>query len=813
VKLASKAAWLLGLVLVIGRGSARAAPSAAEILDELRDFRVVGSVLHIAAHPDDENTQLIAYLARGRHYRTGYLSMTRGDGGQNLLGPEFDSQLGLIRTEELKAARHLDGGAQFFTRARDFGFSKDYQQTLTKWDRNQVLADTVRVIREFRPDVLITRFSPVPSRTHGHHTASAVIALEAFHLAGDPKAFPDQGLAPWQPRRIFVNAGGPNGAVNDIGGTDAVTGKSFGELAAMSRSMHKSQGFGSFSSSGRGGPHMESFQLLDGEPARGDILDGVDTTWGRVAGGSPIQALADQAEARFNPQDPSASLPLLLQIRSRLKGLASDPLVAEKSRLLDRIVADCIGLKVQTTVPSAEVTPGQSIPMHHVATLHSAVPVRWLAVRHVGAPVETNGASLGRGALELERDRPVASEETWTLPASTPVSQPYWLRRDGTAGMFEVDDPSLIGRPENPPVLELENVFEVGGQTLVLDDEPVRLTSGRPERLTVVAPVSLSFPAKVQLFAPSSTRVVEVNVHGVVDGTLALEAPAGWIVSPANQTFHASQTLAFRVSAPSHPEVASLCGRAEVEGRSYSNERIEINYEHIPKLLLQPAARVRAVCLDLAIKGRNIGYLPGAGDSVAASLSQMGYHVRMLTGPELSPDGLRGLSAVVVGVRAFNVRADLAEHVAGLFAWVHEGGTLVEQYNTPKGLLSERLAPWKLTLSSDLPANRVTDEKAAVTLLVPEHPVFNTPNMIVPADFEGWVQERGLNFPSEWDHQHLTELLACSDPGEAPLRSGLLVGKYGKGNFVYTGLSFFRQLPAGVPGAYRLFANLVSLGR
>ena len=329
----------------------------------------MGSVLYVAAHPDDENTQLIAYLARGRDYRTAYLSLTRGDGGQNVLGPDFGEKLGVARTQELLAARRLDGGRQFFSRAIDFGFSKDYRETLNIWDKQEVLSDIVRVIREFRPDVIITRFSPIPGGTHGHHTASTVLALEAFKLAGDPKAFPEQGLPPWQPKRILWNVssfqrdnnGGTNRIRINAGGTDPVSGETFADIAGHSRSMHKTQGFGTYRSpGGNGGPRTESFQLLDGSPATNDILDGVDTTWNRVPGGAEIGRQADEIIAQFNPQDPSASVPALLNLRSNLLALKSkDPVVAEKTEQLDRILQNCLGLSVETTIAKPRLFPAK----------------------------------------------------------------------------------------------------------------------------------------------------------------------------------------------------------------------------------------------------------------------------------------------------------------------------------------------------------------------------------------------------------------------------------------------------------------------
>jgi LmbE family N-acetylglucosaminyl deacetylase len=827
-------AALAGLLAVSSRAAETPSlPAPAVIAQEMRSFREYGSVLYIAAHPDDENTQLITYLARGRDYRTAYLSLTRGDGGQNLLGPEFGDILGVIRTQELLAARKVDGGRQFFSRARDFGYSKDYRQTLKKWDHQQVLSDIVRVIRTFRPDIVITRFPPEPSGTHGHHTASSALAIEAFKLSGDPKAFPEQlgTLTPWQPRRILWNRYGPGlggssasppGLLKiDIDGTDQVTGATFGVLAARSRSMHRTQGFANFSVAAAGsGPRIESFQLLDGDPASTDIMDGVDTTWGRVAGGADIGRLADALVAQFDPENPSASVPALLGIKRRLAGLSPDPVVDEKRRQLDRILQECLGLSVETTLSQREVVPGESLKMHHTAVVHSSIPVQWVAVRYPGYGREN------REKIDLVAGQPSGREATRKLPSDTPVSQPYWLREPSTPGMFKVDDPSMIGLPENPPPLPVEDVFVVGGQTLVVPDEAVFVSTDPAKaavrrRPDVIPPVSLSFEESVSLFAPGSTRKIDVDVassRADMDGSLRLEAPAGWIIAPASQSFRLPAVgdrakMTFSVTAPQAPTSGDIGARADIGGAHYGTGRIAINYSHIPPQLLQPAARFKAVCLDLAIRGRAVGYLPGAGDSTVKSLEEMGYAVTTLTDSDLTAEKLRGLDAVVVGVRAFNTRADLASHLPGLFAYVDAGGTVVEQYDTPNGLLAPQLTPYELKLSRDLPRFRVTDENSAVTLLFPDHPVFNVPNRIGPADFTGWVQERGLDFASEWDAAHLVPLIACSDPGEAPLKGGLLVAHYGRGYIVYTGLSFFRQLPAGVPGAYRLFANLVSLGR
>jgi hypothetical protein len=788
----------------------------------------MGSVLYVAAHPDDENTRVITYLARGRGYRTAYLSLTRGDGGQNLLGPQFGEQLGVARTQELLAARRLDGGRQYFTRAKDFGFSKDYRETLRIWDRQEVLADIVRVIRSFRPDVIVTRFSPQPGGTHGHHTASTVLAVEAFKLAGDQRAFPEQlgELTPWQPLRIVYNVGMPGtgaavslgegtGVVKmDVGGIDPALGESFASIAARSRAMHKTQGFDIGYGAAAAGSTIESFLPLAGEPAKQDILDAVDTTWNRVPGGAEIGRLTEEAIAQFKPADPVASAPALLAIRSRLSMLPLDPVISDKRQQLDRIIEALIGLEVETVVDQPEAVPGETLKMRHTVITRSNFPVRWRAVRYPSIQRQ-----LATG-LDLRPDQPLVRDDAQILPASTPPSQPYWLRKPGPAGMFHVDDPSLIGRPENPAAFPIEYAFEIGGQTVVISGEPMKAAdpgnAATRRRLDVIPPVSLRFVPSVELFSPGAERPVTVELtaaRGDVSGTVQLDVPNGWKISTGLERFHLDQvgqhaTYTFHVTAPAQPVTATLEGSVEVNGARFNTQRIEFRYSHIPPQLLQPVARLKAVSLDLAIRGHAVGYLAGAGDEMAGSLESMGYTVTQLTGVDLIPEKLRSLDAVVIGIRAFNTRKDLEGHLAALSEYVEAGGTVIAQYNLPTGLSADWLAPFQLHISRD----RVTDEEAPVTFLAPDHPVLTGPNRITAADFDGWVQERGLYFPDKWD-ESFSPILAFGDPGEVPLRGGLLVARHGKGYFVYTSLSWFRQLPEGVPGAYRLFANLISLGK
>lgn len=825
--LLSLSAALLGAPLLVPHATSLRAAEAAvpapgvQILQDLRSFGTVATVLHVAAHPDDENTTLITYFARGRGYRTAYLSLTRGDGGQNEIGPEFDEKLGYARTLELLAARKLDGGRQFFTRAIDFGYSKSVDETLQFWDRKEVLGDVVRVIRTFRPDVVITRFSPTAGGTHGHHTASAVLAVEAFKLAGDPTAYPEQltqGLTVWQPKRVVMNSGSFGGTKSEgrassisipIEGKDAVTGQSFDEIATHSRRKHITQGFANMpmrTTSELG------FVLLGGEPAAKDIMDGIVTTWARVPGGAAIDALVAAAIQNFKPENPEASVPALLEIRKRVAVLPADPVIADKKTQLDKILQACLGLEVQTIADRAEVVPGEQVRFETRIRHKGELPVSWIKEGGSNRPVELR--------QELTTDARVHSVSPTEL-----LTQPYWLREEHAAGIARVSDFRLIGLPENPAWAPLDYTFEVSGERLVVRDEPIYLTKTakgeRVRKIDVIAPIALQFVSDVSVFTPGVSKPVEVELTAArpaVGGEVQLELPQGWKAVPATQSFKIAAAggkarFAFTVTAPPQATTGRVTARANDGKVSYASQRIVVDYAHLPVMTLQPPARARLISLDVATRGRRVGYLPGAGDDTAEALQQLGYQVTTLTGADITPEKLKDLDAVVVGVRAYNERKDLKAALPGLFAYAEAGGTVIAQYNRPNGLAADPLGPYPLSIQGPAPALRVTDERAPVTFLAPDHPVLNTPNKIGPADFEGWVQERGAYFPSSWDKAHYTPVLAMNDPGEKPLESSILVAKHGRGYFVYTGVAFFRQLPAGVPGAYRLFANLVSLGK
>lgn len=827
------------------------------IVQQLRTFANTGTVLHVAAHPDDENTQLITAMARGRGYRTAYLSITRGDGGQNERGPDFGEKLGVLRTQELIAARKLDGGRQFFTRAIDYGYSKSPEEALRIWDHQAVLGDVVRVIRTFRPDVIITRF-PIPpgSGGHGQHTASAMLAVEAFSLAADPTAFPEQlneGLKPWQAKRIGWNGWNNNnqsplkGPITqfDIGGADPVTGVPFGTIANQSRGMHKTQMLGVFSERvGSPAQNFQNFQLLAGDAPTTDIMDGVDTTWARLPGGAALIPLIEDAIAKFTPADPAAIVPALLVIRAKLRELGAEPrnlasnilvsplkdaplgtpgaypqkpMMDEKLAYLDDLICSLLGIEYGATTPKAEVIPGETIDLRQTVSVKSdVVPVA------VTYRFEDDSIVESSEPIPLLPSKALEFTTRMKVPPDALLTHPYWLREESAVGLAKVSNPRLIGTPENAPALTTRIGLKVGTELIELPLIPVEaITGGIRRPISIVSPVTLAFPHEIELFTTGATKEVIVEVVSArsnARGDLRLVVPQGWIANPVAQRFKLAHpgdrtALRFSVTAPNAPGSVSLTASTVVDGITCTTGRVVLDYAHLPQQLLQPTARTRATALNAQTRGQRIGYLPGAGDSTVESLTQLGYEVVTLTGADLTPARLAGLDALVLGVRAFNDREDLAANLPGLYAWVETGGTVIAQYNRPNNLKATALGPYELSIEGPAPRLRVTDEDAPVTFLAPDHPVLNTPNKITDADFVGWVQERGAYFPSKWDEARYTAILAMNDPGEPPLRSSLLVAQHGKGWFAYTGLSFFRQLPAGHPGAHRLFANLVSLGK
>jgi len=797
---------------------------AAERRIALEKLTVVGSALYVGAHPDDENTALLAWLAKGRKVRTGYLSLTRGDGGQNLIGTEQGDQLGVVRTEELLAARRIDGAEQFFTRAVDFGYSKTPEETLRIWGREAVLADVVWVVRSFRPDVIITRFPANGDGGHGHHTASAILAAEAFSAAADPKRFPEQlaYVRPWQAKRLLWNAWRRPGEERpataqpqlsvDLGFWDPLLGESYAELAAASRSMHKSQGFGA---APRRGSVPNYLELVAGEPVTKDIFDGIDLTWRRVTGGEAVAKLLSKALAAYTDESPAASVPALLEALAAVDRLAPDPSVAMKRRDLLDVFAQCTGLWVEAVAADPSAAPGGSVEITASAVNRSSVP---LTLSRLEAPF---GLSL-KVDVPLPYNQPVSRNLTVALPPGTPYSQPYWLANGHGNGLYPVADQALIGVPRNPPALWLAFTVRAGGQELTYKvpvtqrwTDPV--AGERTRDVAVVPRVTVNLEAPVLIFPDRTRRVVRALVRGHEPKTSAavrLAVPPGWRVEPQSVpvTFEArndERVLRFTVAPPETQGTGELVAFVRSgESEEPAHGLVEVDHPHIPPQILLPPAAARLVRVDVARPVKRVGYVMGSGDEVPAILRQLGFEVTLLSDEDLEEQNLLAFDTIVVGVRAYNTRPRLAEAQERLLAYVEGGGTLVVQYNTNRDVVTERLGPYPFTLSRE----RVTDETAPVGILLPASPLLTYPHTVGTADFEGWVQERGLYFPEKWDPRYQA-VLAMSDPGEPASEGALLFAVSGKGSYVYTSLAFFRQLPAGVPGAIRLFVNLLAGGR
>jgi hypothetical protein len=723
-------------------------------------------------------------------------------------------------------ARRIDHAQQFFTRAVDFGFSKTAEETMRFWDHDKILSDVVWVVRKFRPDVMVTRFSPEDQLTHGHHTASAILAREAFAASSDSNRFPEQlaFVKPWEPTRLVWNTSpfffsnrnlpfDPTGlTVLEAGGYNPLLGKAYTEIATASLSMHKSQGVGS---PPRRGARKEYFKLLEGGPMTSSLFEGIDTRWSRVANSESIAKQIRQIISQFQPADPAASVPELLKLRQAMSEIKDDSWVAEKKAELAEIIAACLGLHVEASTANEAVTPGQTATIKLEAINRCNIPVTLQKVRfpNSGDSMEINAA--------LPSNELVTKDLSCRIPENTPYSQPYWLRKPGTLGAFAVDDQKLIGLPENPPSVPVEIVLQVNGQELRYIVETKYRTvdpvAGELRRSLVIAPpVFANIADSVFVFPINQPKSVSVHVTaaaGPVKGELKLAAPQGWGIDPASlpidlKAADAETVATFTVKPPEQNSEGTLRAIVSIDGRDYSFERVRISYPHIGLHTLMPPAEAKLVRADIRKKGDRIGYIPGAGDDVPESLRQIGYSVKFLSEPDIAAKNLARFSAVVLGIRAYNTQERISNWLPELFAYAKAGGVVIAQYNTLADLKTEQFGPYPLQISRD----RVTDENAEVRILEPNHPLMTAPNKITSKDFEGWVQERGLYFPKQWDVAW-TPILSCNDPKEKPLDGGLLVAKSGKGFFIYTSYSWFRQLPAGVPGAYRLFANMLSLGK
>jgi len=869
--------WLLALLLIAGLAptpAQRTISGEIEIRQALERLNTLGSVMMIGAHPDDEREQVLAYLALGRHVRTAYLSLTRGEGGQNLIGPEQGDELGIIRSQELLASRRIDGAEQYFTRAIDFGFSKTADETLQKWDRNKVLGDVVYNIRRFRPDVVILVFSGTPRDGHGHHQASSILGKEAFSLAGDPTKFPEQlaYVQPWTPKRLMMNSGGPGGGQNkgkggknkadnipppdllnvDVGVYSPELGASFGEIGGASRSANRTQGTGAAETKGS---QIVSMETVSGDKATKDLFENLDITWNRVPGGPAVQQIVTQALAVFVPAHPEALLPQLMQARPLIAAI-KDPLAERKLKELDDLIALCAGLSLEAQSDKAAVSPGATLRVNFTAIQRLPGQVALTGIRLSGIP---GAPAVNLAPTVLVNNQPSRYNASFPIPPDQPYTQPYWLEQPKDGALYSVPNPSDIGLPENKPVLTATFRVQVAGAELELT-RPVqyryvdRVFGEQVRPFTVIPAVAVSLAEHALVFGDAKPRRIEVAVRsngGKVAGDLRLDVPAGWIADPASSHFELSATeeqtnVFFNLVPPASDFRGKIRAIAQVGTHTISTGTEVIQYPHITTQTLLPPAEATLVRADIKILSKTVGYIMGAGDDVPQAIRQLGCEVTLLTESDLAHGDLTRFDAIVTGVRAFNTRPDLRANYQRLFDYASNGGTLIVQYNVPEGGapppppaaaaasgqapqttpavpppaipaapaateggLLAHVGPYPIRFSRN---DRVTVEDAPITFPNPDLRLLHVPNQITAADFDGWVQERGLYFSDEWDPKYQS-VLESHDPGEMPLQGGMLYTKLGKGAYIFSAYDWFRQLPAGVPGAYRLFANMLSAAK
>lgn len=805
--------------------------SSSQIYKKIEKLNFLGTALYVAAHPDDENTSMISYLSNKTNARVAYLALNRGDGGQNLIGTEISELLGVIRTEELLAARRIDGGEQFFTRSNDFGYSKNPKETFNFWDKEKVLADVVWTFRKFRPDVVINRFNHrTEGDTHGHHTASAVLSNEAFDLAGDKTKFPEQlkYYTPWQPKRMYFNdswffygskekyleADHTGFLQVNVGEYLPVLGKSNTEISASSRSQHKSQGFGS---AGERGEELHFFEPVKGDfkDADKDIFAGINTSWSRIAGGAEIGKILYKVQEDFDFTQPDKSIPELLKAYQLIQKLKDDYWRELKTNQIKEIIAACAGLYLEVSTQEATGTLGEEIKITLEAINRSNAEVLLESV------IFDNVVDEGNFKIrkDLAKEMRYLEKKEIHIPVDANYSTPYWLTQPHSIGMYTVDEQQMIGLPKTPPQLIADFALKINGVLMNFKRELIYKISSQThgevkEPFAIVPDVSLEMMDKVLVFADENPREIKVEVKAFKDdisGVLKLRYPADWKVSPQQIELNIAKkgqtkTAVFTLTPPKNQTQAEVSPEFKLNGKIYSKELHLIDYPHIPTKTVLLNAHTKVNRLDIKIGGKNIGYIEGGGDKIPEGLREIGYEVTMLSEGDLTLDNLKKFDAVITGIRAYNTNDDLVLNQNILFDYVKSGGTLVTQYSQLMGIKTKKLAPLEMNVSRE----RVTDEESLVRFLAPNHPVLNVPNKITQKDFEGWVQERGLYFADKWSDD-FTAILGMHDQGEEELAGGLLVAPYGKGYYVYTGLSFFRELPAGVPGAFRLFANILAL--
>lgn len=800
--------------------------SSAEIFQEIKTLNFLGNVLYIAAHPDDENTSLITYFSKNVHAKTTYLSLTRGDGGQNLIGQELGEKLGLIRTQELLNARKIDGGKQWFSRAIDFGFSKTPEETLEIWDKEKILSDVVWAIRQHRPDVIINRFDHRTSgNTHGHHTSSAILSVEAFELAGKKDQFAAQLdlVKPWQPKRAFFNtswwfygsqeafkkADKSNFIELNINRFYPLEGLSNNEISALSRSQHKSQGFGN---TGSRGDKTEYIELIKGDKLQGNNpFAGIDTSWNRIPEGEAIGKILKKVEKDFDFNAPWKSVTQLLKAKKLIDEIEDEFWKKQKSEQIKLIIKSCLGLFAEVKSKNPYANPGDEIEIELEVINRSPEKIQLKSISYIDDPLVSRSTLLKNNVdYTFSNEFIISSEENFTTP--------YWLRENAEKGIYKVEKRALIGLPETPKPLKFTFEFDIDGSLFEVT-RPLIYKYNDPVKgevyqdFEILPEASLSFNESVYIFKNSRKKTVEVNIKSYADhlsGQLALNIPESWNISPK---FHdvnlknkgESKSFSFEIT-PTSFEEAILTPKLKLTGKTLDKSVTAINYDHIGTHKIIKESTAKMVNLNIEISNKKVAYVNGAGSSVVSNLRDLGFDVDEISPQDLTEEVLGNFDVVIMGIRAYNIYENLAYKQGLLFKFVENGGTMIVQYNTNRGLKTENIAPFPMQISRD----RVTDENSEVRFITPEHRVLNLPNKIEPIDFEGWVQERGLYFPGEWSVE-LSPILSMNDKNETPKDSSILVGKYGEGHYIYTGLSFFRELPAGVPGAYKLFANLISI--
>jgi LmbE family N-acetylglucosaminyl deacetylase len=797
--------------------------NSSEIKIALERLNTLGTVLYIAAHPDDENTAFLSYFNYAEHLRTGYLSLTRGDGGQNLIGDEQGDLLGVIRTQELLQARNIDGAEQFFSRAVDFGYSKTPDETLVKWGKEQILSDVVWVIRKFRPDVIVTRFPPNGLGTHGHHTSSATLAVEAFNLSGNPDAFPDQlkSAQPWQAQRIFWNAWTPaliSMGINpdtlikiNFGEYNNLLGRSYSEISAESRTMHKSQGFGA---SGRRENLYNYFLLEEGEQAKSNLFDGIDLSWKRIQGSEKVSRLLKQAEEEFNFENPSKIVPLLVEAYAELQKLEDKYWVKIKSAELLDVIKSCAGIWAEAVTDENLLSPGSKINVNAGFVIRSDVQ---MTLKSIHIDYQQSDSALNSKLVTGEM---ISVERNISIPDDAIYSQPYWLAVGNHKDIYIVEDQNLIGQPKTDYPLYAKFVTEIIG-TEIDFSIPVFYRNNDPvngevyKRIEIVPEAVVNFDKSLYLVKNNEAKEISVfvrSIKGKLSGTVKLLTEKGWNISPAEYIFSLSdkgqeQEFVFRINSTNNNPSAIIKAELDIDGKKFSKSLITLDYPHIQPQIVLPDAEAKILELDLQKKTINkIAYIMGSGDKIPELLNDLGFSIDVYTKEPLTTELLQNYDVVITGIRAYNTYQRLSTDQKNLLKFVEDGGILIVQYNTLGDLIADP-SPYSLKISRD----RVTEEDSPVSILNKNHPVMNYPFKITLKDFDGWAQERGLYFPNEWDEKFIP-ILEMNDIGEPAKDGSLLVTNYGKGIFIYTGISFFRQLPAGVEGAYRLFINLLSAG-